>query len=98
MELLASINALKEIKKRSRIVLYTDSKYLIDGINNWIKKWKSNNWKTSNKKDVKNKDLWLLLESCINFHSVTWIWVKGHSGNIFNEEADQLARKRAESL
>ena len=98
MELLASINALKEIKKNSTVLLYTDSKYLIDGINNWIKKWKSNNWKTSNKKEVKNKDLWLLLDNCINFHSATWRWVKGHSGNIFNEEVDQLARKRAESL
>jgi len=98
MELLAPINALKKIKKKSTIIIYTDSKYVINGINNWIKKWKINKWRTSNKKDVKNKDLWVLLDNQMNFHKITWEWVKGHSGNVYNEEADKLARDEAEKL
>ena len=71
---------------------------MINGFNNWIKKWKINKWRTSNKKDVKNKDLWVLLDNQMNFHKITWEWVKGHSGNVYNEEADKLARDEAEKL
>ena len=75
------------------INIYTDSKYLKDGITIWIKKWKLNNWKTSNKKNVKNSDLWKLLDEKIKDHQIDWIWVKGHDKNILNEKADLLAKK-----
>ncbi len=96
MELTATIKALKYLKEKSKIIIFTDSKYVIDGINNWILKWKRNNWKTANKKEVKNKELWLNLYECINFHVVKWEWVKGHSGDALNEEVDKLAREEAE--
>ena len=80
------------------INLYTDSQYLKNGITLWIKKWKLNGWKTSNKKDVKNSDLWKLLEEKIKNHEINWIWVKGHSENIFNEKADNLARNAIEFI
>ncbi len=98
MEILASIEAFKSIKKSSKIKIFTDSKYLIDGINIWIKNWKQNEWKTKNKKEVKNIDLWIELDSQACFHQIEWEWVKGHSGNKFNEEVDVIARKEAESL
>ena len=98
MEILASIKAFESIKKSSRIKIFTDSKYLIDGINIWIKNWKLNEWKTKNKKEVKNIDLWIELDSQACFHQIEWEWVKGHSGNKFNEEVDVIARKEAESL
>ena len=79
-------------------MIYTDSKYLIDGIKSWIQKWKNNGWLTVNKKSVKNKDLWMKLDSLINDKNIEWEWVKGHSGNKFNEEVDVLARKKADSL
>ena len=98
MEILASIEAFKSIKKSSKIKIFTDSKYLIDGINIWIKNWKLNDWKTKNKKEVKNIDLWIELDSQACFHQIHWEWVKGHSGNKFNEEVDVIARKEAELL
>ena len=98
MELTATIKALKYLKHKSNITIFTDSKYVIDGINNWILKWKHNNWKTANKKEVKNKELWLDLYKCISFHSVDWKWVKGHSGDPFNEEVDKIAREEAEKI
>ncbi len=98
MELLASIKALEQIKLRSKILLITDSKYLIDGVTNWIENWKSNNWKKSDNKDVKNKEFWVKLDYFSRYHEVSWKWVKGHSGNEFNEEADKIARKEAEKL
>ena len=73
--------------------IYTDSKYLKDGIESWIYKWKSNGWKTANKKPVKNKDLWIILDKEIAKHKIKWNWVKGHANNKFNEKADLLARK-----
>ena len=94
----ATIKALKYLKHKSNITIFTDSKYVIDGINNWILKWKHNNWKTANKKEVKNKELWLDLYKCISFHSVDWKWVKGHSGNPLNEEVDKIAREEAEKI
>ena len=98
MELTATIKALKYLKLKSNITIFTDSKYVIDGINNWILKWKHNNWKTANKKEVKNKELWLDLYKCISFHSADWKWVKGHSGDPFNEEVDKIAREEAEKI
>ena len=97
MELTAAIKAIKYFKKKIIINIYTDSKYLKDGITIWIKKWKLNGWKTSNKKKVKNSDLWKLLEEKIHNHEIHWTWVKGHDENILNERADMLAKKAIES-
>ena len=91
MELMAPIMALKKIKKKSEITIFTDSKYVKDGITDWIKKWKVNNWKSSNKKPVKNKDLWIKLDNACLKHKVTWKWVKAHSGNKYNNLVDGLA-------
>ena len=91
MELMAPIMALKKIKKRSEITIFTDSKYVKDGITDWIKKWKQNNWKSSNKKPVKNKDLWVKLDNSCQKHKITWKWVKAHAGNKYNNLADELA-------
>ena len=93
MELTATIEALKAILKPSNIALYTDSQYVKNGITSWIFNWKKNGWKTANKKPVANKDLWIELEKCVDFHSVNWFWVKGHSGDHYNEIADELAVK-----
>ena len=91
MELMAPIMALKKIKKKSEIIIFTDSKYVKEGITDWIKKWKLNNWKGSNKKSVKNKDLWIKLDNACLKHKVTWKWVKAHAGNKYNNLADELA-------
>ena len=91
MELMAPIMALKKIKKKSEITIYTDSKYVKEGITDWIKKWKLNNWKNSSKKPVKNKDLWIKLDSLCNKHKVVWKWVKAHAGNKYNNLVDELA-------
>ena len=93
MELTATIEALKAISKPSSIALYTDSQYVKNGITSWIFNWKKNGWKTANKKPVANKDLWIELEKYVDFHSVNWFWVKGHSGDHYNEIADELAVK-----
>ena len=94
MELMAPIMALKKIKNKSEIIIYTDSRYVEDGITEWIKKWKINNWKSSNKKPVKNKDLWVKLDNCCKKHNVSWTWVKAHAGNKFNNLVDELAVSR----
>ena len=93
MELTATIEALKAISKPSNIALYTDSQYVKKGITSWIFNWKKNGWKTANKKPVANKDLWIELNKYVDFHSVNWFWVKGHSGDRYNEIADKLAVK-----
>ena len=93
MELTAAIEALKAVKKSNDIELYTDSQYVKNGINLWIINWKKNGWKTANKKEVANKDLWIELDKYVKNHNITWFWVKGHSGNHFNEIADNLAVK-----
>ena len=93
MELTATIESLKLIKKPNDIELYTDSQYVKNGISLWIINWKNNGWKTANKKPVANKELWIELDEIVQFHNVTWFWVKGHSGNHYNEIADQLAVK-----
>ena len=93
MELTATIKALKAIVKPHNIALYTDSQYVKNGITSWIFNWKKNGWKTANKKPVANKDLWIELDKYVKIHSVNWFWVKGHSGDHYNEIADQLAIK-----
>lgn len=91
MELAAVIEALRSLKRRCAVELYTDSKYVLQGINDWIVNWKKNGWKTAAKKPVKNVDLWQQLDEQSNRHDISWHWVKGHSGNPGNEMADQLA-------
>lgn len=93
MELLATITALNALKDACEVDLYTDSKYVMDGISKWIFGWKKNGWKTADKKPVKNVDLWLKLDEALARHKVTWHWVKGHAGNEANEKADELARE-----
>jgi len=91
MEMLAVIEGLKYLKNYSSVIIHTDSKYVLEGITNWITNWKQNNWKSSNKKDVKNKDLWIELDALVNKFKIEWKWVKGHSGNVENDIADLLA-------
>ena len=92
MELKATIEALKAIKHPSKIKLYTDSQYVKNGITEWIINWKKNGWKTTNKQDVKNKDLWQDLDRLSQEKSIDWNWVKGHANNQYNNMADELAR------
>ena len=96
MELTAAIKALEYFEIKKDLNIYTDSKYVKDGIESWIINWKKNGWKTSTKKIVKNKELWIQLDDLINKHNVNWKWVKGHSGLEYNEKADELARKYIE--
>jgi len=96
MEIIAAINAISYFKTKQDLKVFTDSKYLKDGVESWIHKWKVNNWKTAAKKPVKNKDLWLKLDDEISHHNIQWNWVKGHSEDKYNEQADALARKYIE--
>ncbi|WP_196157815.1 ribonuclease HI [Reinekea sp. G2M2-21] len=98
MELLATIEGLRALKRPVPVDLYTDSKYVQQGITQWISNWKRNGWKTAAKKPVKNQDLWQMLDEVLGAHEVTWHWVKGHSGNKYNELADQLANKAMDEL
>ncbi|MDC0418306.1 ribonuclease HI [Pelagibacteraceae bacterium] len=91
MELMAPIMALRKIKKASKIIIYTDSIYLKNGITTWIKKWEKNGWMSANKKPVKNKDLWVTLNTLSKQQVIDWKWVKAHAGNKYNEIADMLA-------
>ena len=93
MELLAPIMALKKIKSRSKVIIFTDSIYVKNGITDWIKKWEKNGWKNSNKKPVKNTDLWKKLNKLCQKNQVICKWVKGHSNNKYNNLADELATK-----
>ena len=96
MELTAAIKALKYLKEPQFITLITDSKYVKEGIETWIVNWKKNGWKTASKKPVKNKELWVELDSQITKHNINWEWVKGHTGDTYNEKADSLARRYIE--
>ena len=98
MELQAAIEGLKLLREECIVNLTTDSKYVMQGITSWIKKWKINKWKNSNKKDVKNKELWIELDKLCMKHDVRWNWVKGHTGHEQNEIADMLANKGIDSL
>lgn len=93
MEMMAVIKGLEALKKRSKVTLYTDSKYVMQGITEWMEGWKAKNWKTAAKKPVKNQDLWQEIDRVIQKHDIEFIWIKGHAGNEGNEKADELARK-----
>ena len=95
MELMAAIEGLRATREAGPVTLVTDSQYVKNGINDWIKSWKKNGWKTAARKPVKNKDLWMLLDEEIAGRDVTWRWVKGHAGDPGNEAADALARAGA---
>ena len=98
MELTAVIESLKNLNKPCELIITTDSKYVKNGITEWIHNWKKNGWRTAAKKEVKNKELWIELDSLIQIHSITWDWVKGHSGHPENERADLLANIAIEKL
>ena len=98
MELTAAIKALEHIPKNSNVVLTTDSKYVMQGITEWINNWKKRNWKKASNKPVLNKELWIKLDNLTNQHSIKWKWVKGHSGHRENEIADQLANKGIDEI
>jgi ribonuclease HI len=98
MELMAVIEALNALKSPCEIELYSDSKYVLDGINEWIHGWKKNGWRTANKKPVKNADLWQHLDEATGRHNINWHWVKGHDGDPMNERADALATGAIEKI
>lgn len=98
MELMAAIRALETLREPCDVDLTTDSEYVRKGISEWLPAWKARNWKTSDRKPVKNADLWQQLEQAAARHTVRWHWVKGHSGHDENERADQLANRGIESL
>ena len=98
MELMAAIKGLESLKRPCSISLYTDSKYVLDGVTKWMDNWKSRNWKTAAKKPVKNVELWKRLDAAVDDHNINWIWVKGHSGDEGNEMADALANQGIDEL
>lgn len=93
MELTAVIRALEALKRPSKVKIYTDSVYVQKGITEWIHGWKTRGWRTSDKKPVKNEELWRELDSLSQQHKIEWIWVKGHAGDVGNERADALANQ-----
>ncbi len=98
MELTGAIRALEALKRPCRVVLHTDSKYVQQGISEWVHNWKQRGWKTADKKPVKNEDLWRRLDELAGKHHVQWVWGKGHAGHDGNERADQLANRGIEKL
>jgi len=98
MELMAAIEALNALKGASTVLLYTDSKYVMDGIREWLPNWKKRGWKTAARKPVKNQDLWQALDDAVQRHDIDWKWVKGHDGNAGNEAADELANRGIDEL
>ena len=98
MELTAAIEALNALQKSQHVILHTDSKYVMHGINDWLPRWKARGWKTAAKKPVKNQDLWMALDEAVARHDITWKWVRGHDGNAGNEEADALANRGVEEM
>ena len=97
MELTAAIEALTALKKPSKVILTTDSRYVIQGINEWMPNWVAKGWKTASKQPVKNQDLWQALHEQVGRHDIEWQWVKGHDGHLENERVDELARLAAEA-
>jgi len=98
MELTAAIEALNALKGKRKVILHTDSKYVMDGITEWMPNWKKRGWKTTARKPVKNKDLWQALDEAASRHSIDWRWVKGHSYHPENDEADALANLGIDEL
>ena len=93
MEISAVIHALKALKQKSQVELYTDSQYVQKGVNEWLDGWKARGWKTASKSPVKNADLWQELDSLLPHHEIKWHWVRGHNGDPGNELADELANR-----
>ncbi len=98
MELTAVIKALTAAKKHDALEIHTDSQYVKNGMEKWVKQWKNNNWKNAEKKPVKNKELWQQLDELAQTKNITWVWVKGHAGQEMNERCDELARNAAETF
>lgn len=98
MELKAAINALKALKEACEVQLFTDSSYVANGINSWLEKWQKNGFKGSDKKPIKNQDLWFELATLLKIHKVSAFWLKGHAGHEENELCDKMAREKAEQL
>jgi ribonuclease HI len=98
MELMAVIQALESLKRNCSVKVTSDSQYVLKGINEWMENWKKRGWKTAAKKPVKNVDLWQRLDKAREDHQVEWVWVKGHSGHIENEIADELANQGIDEL
>ncbi len=98
MELMAAIEALNSLKRECEVELFTDSQYVKNGINEWMANWKKRGWKTAAKKAVKNQDLWMALDEAVQQHNVEWKWVKGHSGDIGNDKADDLANQGVDEM
>ena len=98
MEMVAAIKALEYLDTDHNVLIITDSKYLMQGIQEWLPDWKKRGWKTASKKPVKNKDLWQQLDKLANKHKLEWRWVKGHTGNLGNERADMLANQAIDTL
>lgn len=98
MELMAAIEGLRALTRSCTVVLTTDSQYVRRGMTEWLSRWRANNWKTANKKPVKNVDLWQALDEETQRHDVTWRWVKGHSGHRENEIADELANRAIDEM
>lgn len=98
MELMAAIQGLESLSRDCEVKLYTDSKYVMQGITEWIHNWKQKGWKTAARKPVKNVDLWQQLDKARTLHQVEWIWVKGHAGHEGNERADELANRGIDQL
>ncbi len=97
MELAGAIEGLKRLKETCSVEIVTDSEYLRNGMTSWIKGWKRNGWKTSTKKPVTNKDLWMILDELVNAHKIEWTWTKGHANHEDNNRCDELASRAAES-
>jgi ribonuclease HI len=98
MELTAAIEALAALKRPCRVALYTDSKYVRSGIMEWLPAWRARGWKTADKKPVKNQDLWEALSVLAERHTVSWHWIKGHSGHPENDRADALANRGIDAM
>ena len=98
MELTAVIKALSAAKKHDALEIHTDSQYVKNGMEKWVRQWKNNNWKNAEKKPVKNKELWQQLDELAQTKKIKWVWVKGHAGQEMNERCDELARTAAESF
>ena len=98
MELIAVISALTATRKHNEVEIHTDSQYVKNGMQTWLKNWKARGWRTADKKPVKNQDLWQKLDELASNTKIHWIWVRGHDGEEFNERCDELARGCAEKL
>jgi ribonuclease HI len=98
MELTAAIRALEALRRRCRVALYTDSQYVRQGITDWLAAWKQRGWRTSDRKAVKNQDLWQRLDELAAIHEIEWHWVRGHAGHPENERADLLANRGIDEL